>query len=193
LSCAAPTAAELEILSHDETVCRPDFTWCSENPFTDRQPPITGIDEHGDPDSIPTARFFAATWTGYLRVINAGTYNFWVNIGILDSATVLIRPQGADDSAWTELIDLDCETTPDSGSIYLEAGVYEILVRYSDYGFTDCMELEWSGPDTGGERVPLDQHLQPIEIGDCFDTAGGPGKSGGPGKGVSFNQIRHHF
>jgi len=160
----------------------------------DRQPAITGLDEFGVPDSIATDRFFAATWTGYVSVNTAGTYTFFINIGILDSATLLVRPEGADDDAWVTVINLDCATEPNSGSVYLDAGVYEILVRYSDYGFTDCMQLEWSGPDTNGNQQPLDEQLLPNE--NCFEASGGPGKDdiAGPGTGgLAFSEIRHHY
>merc|ERR1719293_319577 len=90
-----------------------------------------------------------------------------MNIGILDSATLLVRPQG--ESAWVTVMDLDCQQDQNGYTVHLDARVYEILVRYSDYGFTDCMALKWSGPGTGGVQQPLDQELLPIS--DCFADA----------------------
>lgn len=167
LTCTSPTETVLNQLDLEKTMCRPEWGWCSEEPFSaaakDRQPWLNGTDQSGATTGVQTERFFAATFRGRVQV-TGGAYDFRMEIGILDSATLHVRQEGT--SIWTDVFDLDCEQGPLTGTAHLSPGSWEILVRYSDYGFTDCMNLKWSGPTFG--LTPIDAYLQPIS--DCFDA-----------------------
>ncbi len=158
---------------------------------------------------IGGAQGFEVTWSGALLVDEEGTYEFWADVPALAHDRHCCEP--ADGSKWRVVLKRGSRTwvvvshrwpgeeERRSSSRHLKCGAYELtveLVRPAP-NFTSAeqvqpqhsgLEVTYSGPDTGGEQIPI-PHRQLFSIlkDDQLDQGLTP-----PGAGATL-YLRSHY
>ena len=100
--------------------------------------PIISFRWHDDPLPVP----WCAQWEGKICLQEEGVYRF--NMKSNDYAALYINGQRVVEYPFTS-----------SGSIQLEAGEHEILVKYSNTKYYSEMRLFWTPPGgSGSETIP---------------------------------------
>ena len=101
--------------------------------------PMISFRWHDDPLSVP----WCAQWEGQLRLPEGGVYRFRMYSN--DYAALYINGQQV----------VEYPSSP-SGSIQLEAGEHDILVKYSNTKHYSEMRLFWTPPGRSSETIPTE-------------------------------------
>lgn len=91
---------------------------------------------------------FAARFTGDLNVAAAGRYTLYLTSD--DGSALYVDGRKIIDN------DLTHGTVTKTVALDLTAGAHDIEIRYFENGGRQSLQLEWSGPDTGGARKLVD-------------------------------------
>ncbi len=126
---------------------------------------------------------FAARYTGYLNVVSAGLYTFFLTSDD-GSALYLNGEQVINNDGMHGDVELQV-------TLELEIGAHDIELLYFDSGWEASLQLEWAGPDSDGQRQIIEGNAFSHNVaGDDTDTGGNgsddPGDdtdTGGSGSG----------
>jgi Ca2+-binding RTX toxin-like protein len=112
--------------------------------------------------------YFAAQYSGFVQIETAGDYTFFLTSD--DGAVLSLEG--------TRIIDNDGlhAAQEEQTTLFLEAGEHEIDLRYFENAGLQVLELDWSGPDTDGNRERLTEDA--VTTGSLYGGGSGIGSAG---------------